>query len=115
MALAFKVHVQARPAVVDSTPEDVVTAEQRYLDVLRRRVAWQSEAAARLRGGHVGTPPDVLELATLRRLVAAAQDAPRAEEWRAFLGELSELAEDGRLPETLERLVRVVFAELLEH
>jgi hypothetical protein len=33
----------------ESAPEDAVAAEQRFLDELRRRVAWQAAAAARLR------------------------------------------------------------------
>lgn len=97
-------------------PEDAAAAEERFLAELRQRVAWQAEEAERQRGTPVrSSHVDVLEAATLDRLVSANPDAPRAAEWRSFLGELRYLTDDqGRLPAQLERLVRVVFAELLE-
>lgn len=102
----------------DPAPDEAVAAEERFLVIVRRRVAWQAEAAARLRGHAVaaqGPSVDVLQLATLERLVAARAELPRAAEWRAFLDELEFLVDqDGRLPDSLERLVRVVLAELLE-
>jgi hypothetical protein len=111
--------VRAQPLVGGdvSAPEGAVAAEQRFLDGLRRRVAWQAHAAARLRAER---PPaqgtvDVLDVAALERLLAAHASALRAREWRLFLDELVEIADPGdRLPPLLERLVRVVFGELLE-
>jgi hypothetical protein len=100
-----------------STPEDAVAAEQRFLEELRRRVAWQAEAVARLRAEQPPAPApfDPLDFAALEGLVAANSAAPRAQEWQLFLEELEILVEaDGRLPQLVERLVRVVFAELLE-
>jgi hypothetical protein len=108
--------------VADAQPtaEDIAAraalAETRFLDGVRRRVAWQADQAARLRAlpRQPAAPLDVLDLNALCRLVAAVPAGPRTPEWTAFLEELCELAEpDGRLPEILERLVRVVFAELL--
>jgi hypothetical protein len=93
-------------------------AELRYLDELRRRVAWQADAAALLRtraARHAPLLVDPLELSDLFRLVESRPHAPRAREWRAFLAELQFLADaDGRLPAWLERLVRVVLADLLD-
>jgi hypothetical protein len=112
--------LSAQPHAGDDvpTPEDAVVAEQRFLESLRRRVAWQAEAAARLRAERPPAPGpaiDVLDLAAIEQLVASRPDAPRAQEWRLFLDELRFLAEPtGRLPGIVDRLVRVVFAELLE-
>lgn len=111
----------AMPALADAQPTleelaaQAALAEQRFLDSVRRRVAWQSEQAARLRAlPREPQPFDLLDLGALTRLVAGHPAAPRAAEWSAFLDELRELAdENGRLPGILERLVRVVFAELL--
>jgi hypothetical protein len=96
-------------------PADAEAAEARFLDELRRRVAWQAEEASRQRVAVPATPLDLLDAGTLERLVEAHPEAGRAAEWRAFLVELRYLADDqGRLPATLERLVRVVLADLLE-
>jgi hypothetical protein len=89
-------------------------AEERFLSDLRARVAWQAEEAARQRAAVAPPEIDVRDLAALHRLVADHPRAARHAEWRAFLGELETLTDsDGRLPATLERLVRVVLAELL--
>jgi hypothetical protein len=89
-------------------------AEERFLAELRQRVAWQSERAAALRAAAADPVADLRDLAALWRLVESRPDAPRAAEWRSFLIELRDLAdESGRLPEFLERLVRVVLADLL--
>jgi hypothetical protein len=97
-------------------PADAAEAEVRFLEELRSRVAWQAEEAARLRL-RAGTPApsvDLLDANALELLVHAHPEAPRAAEWRAFLAELRYLADDrGRLPATLERLIRVVLADLL--
>lgn len=98
-----------------AVPRDAEAAEARFLEELRRRVAWQAEEASRQRVAVPREPLDLLDAGALERLVQAHPDAPRADEWRAFLVELRYLADDqGRLPATLERLVRVVFADLLE-
>lgn len=90
--------------------------EERFLAELRDRVAWPAAQAARIRaeGAPVATRIDVLEMATLRAIVDANGGRPRAREWRSFLTELEVLADtSGRLPGQLERLVRVVLADLL--
>jgi len=88
--------------------------EQRFLERLRERVAWQAEQAELQRTRQRETI-DVLDAGTLERLVRGRPDAARNAEWRAFLAELRYLADDqGRLPAPLERLVRVVLADLLE-
>jgi hypothetical protein len=98
-----------------AVPADAAAAEARFLDELRRRVSWQAEAAAQQRDAVPAEPLDLLDAGELERLVQAHPDAERAAEWRAFLAELRYLADDqGRLPATLERLVRVVLADLLE-
>ena len=98
-----------------AVPVDAAAAEARFLEELRNRVSWQAAAAARQRVAAPAEPVDVLDAGALERLVQAHPDAPRADEWRAFLVELRYLADDqGRLPATLERLVRVVLADLLE-
>ena len=93
-------------------------AEARFLEDLRRRVSWQADAAdvLRARASRVEREAvDPLDALALERLVAARPHAPRAREWRAFLIELRELAdEEGRLPASLERLVRVVLNDLLQ-
>jgi hypothetical protein len=97
-------------------PADAAAAEERFLEAIRARIAWQVEQAGRLRAveRQPGAALDVLDVAALAWLVEQRPEAQRAPEWRAFIGELHELAdEDGRLPDALERLVRVVFAELL--
>jgi hypothetical protein len=99
-----------------SAVADPTVLEERFLAELRRRVSWQAEAAARLRGGAAPVTPriHVLDLRSLRELVDARPDAPRHREWSAFLDELDELAEPGhRLPKSLEGLVTVVLADLL--
>lgn len=91
-------------------------SEERFLAALRERVAWQSRAAERRRAEELVRPQpvDVLNVAELIELVERDRTARRYDEWRAFLDELAELTESGgRLPAMLERLVRVVFAELL--
>jgi hypothetical protein len=114
-ALTFSFRTRRAFGGDDSAPEDAVAAEQRFLEQVRQRVAWQAEAASRLRGGPPERVLDVLDLATLTRLVEAHADAPRGAEWRLFLDELAFLADaSGRLPATLERLVRVVLADVLE-
>ena len=98
-----------------AAPVDAAAAEARFLEELRRRVAWQAEEAARQRVVVPREPVDPLDAEALERLVQAHPNADRAAEWRSFLAELRYLADDqGRLPETLERLVRVVLADLLE-
>ena len=94
---------------------DAEELQQRFLDDLRERVAWQSRVADERRAAERARPPaiDVLDIATLRRLVESHPDSPRNAEWRVLLCELEPIAETGRLPEMLERLVTVVFAELL--
>jgi hypothetical protein len=107
--------VESRPSA-EETAAQASLAEQRFLDSVRRRVAWQAEQAARLRAlpREPAAPPDLLDLRVLEKLLVAAPVAPRTAEWTAFLEELRELADDdGRLPEVLERLVSVVFADLL--
>jgi hypothetical protein len=98
--------------------EPATLVELRYLDELRRRVSWHADAADALRARareRSHEPVDVLDAAALERLVADRPHAPRAHEWRAFLGELRFLADtSGRLPANLERLVRVVLADLLD-
>jgi hypothetical protein len=97
-------------------PTDPAAAEVRFLEDLRRRVAWQADEAARLRlrARRPAAPVDLLDANALELLVHAHPEAPRAAEWRAFLAELRYLADDrGRLPAALERLVRVVLADLL--
>ena len=98
-----------------SAVADPAVLEDRFLDEIRRRVAWQASAAARLRERPVEAGPvDPLDLAALQRLVAARPEARRHREWTAFLAELAELTDsDGRLPENLQGLVTVVLAELL--
>jgi hypothetical protein len=92
--------------------------ELRYLDELRRRVAWQADAAAVLRARAARAPRapvDPLALPDLFRIVESRPHAARAPEWRSFLAELQFLGDaEGRLPSSLERLVRVVFADLLD-
>ena len=91
-------------------------AEARYLAELRRRVAWQSEAAARERAqaAHDAPVRDPLDPVALAALVEMHADDLRTPERRAFLAELEILIEDdGRLPASVEGLVRLVFADLL--
>lgn len=99
-----------------ATSEQALAAEERFLEELRQRVGWQVSEAARQRARErVAEPIDVLDADALGRLVRAHPEAPRAAEWRCFLAELRYLAaDDGRLPASLERLVRVVLADLLE-
>lgn len=98
-----------------TVPVDAEAAEARFLADLRRRVAWQAEEAARQRVAVPVEPLDLLDARALEALVHAHPEAERAAEWRAFLAELRYLADDhGRLPATLERLVRIVLADLLE-
>jgi hypothetical protein len=117
IALPYRVNGETRAGGDVSTPEDAVAAEQRFLEELRQRVAWQAEKVARLRAEELTAPAafDVLDFAALERLVASQPGARRAAEWRIFLEELRFLTDaGGRLPELVDRLVRVVFAELLE-
>src|SRR5581483_1948419 len=110
---------RSRPADAGARPGTEVIAEaefteQRFLEQLRRRVAWQAEQAEQQRSRQ-RQEIDVLDADTLDRLIRARPDAARNAEWCAFLGELRYLADDaGRLPQSLERLVRVVLADLLE-
>jgi hypothetical protein len=114
LTTAFRFRTREPLGGDDSAPEDAVAAELRFLEEVRARVAWQADAASRLRGS-TAQPLDVLDVASLERLVAGNTDSPRCAEWLSFLDELAFLAEPGgRLPVTLERLVRVVFADLLE-
>jgi hypothetical protein len=98
------------------TPPDAAAAEERFLADLRERVAWQAEEAARLRAQERPVAAlDPLDADALERLVHAHPHALRNAEWRCFLADLRFLVDaDGRLPASLERLVRVVFADLLE-
>lgn len=115
MTTAFRFRTREPLGGDDSAPEDAVSAELRFLEEVRARVAWQAEKAARLREPASVPALDVLDVAVLERLVAAAPDAPRAGEWRLFVAELREVASPtGRLPENLERLVRVVLGDLLD-
>lgn len=86
-------------------------AQARYLDAVRRRVAWQAEAAdRRVLPVRQGSP---LDLRWLEQRVAAMSHDPRADEWHAYLEELRPHAgADGRLPKQLESLVRSVFGGL---
>jgi hypothetical protein len=92
-------------------------AEQRFLESLRRRVTWQSEEAERQRAAAIAAYPaqhDPLDPAALAALIETRPDDVRAPERRAFLAEMEVLIEeDGRLPSSLEGLVRLVFADLL--
>lgn len=91
-------------------------AEKRFLDTVRRRVAWQAGEAARQRAVRLdqAPAPDLLDVAVLARLLETRPDAPRAAEWRVFVAELQEIADaEGRLPAVIERLVRFVLADLL--
>jgi hypothetical protein len=112
----------AAPQVAEPEPTtdelavQAALAEARFLDSVRRRVAWQAEQAARLRAiPRAPKPPlDLLDVSVVERLLAEHASAPRAAEWAAFLEELRELAdENGRLPDIVDRLVAVVFADLL--
>ena len=94
--------------------DDAAAAELRFLETLRDRVAWPARRAAELRSMQPAPPFDVLEFRALTRLVDAHPYARRFAEWRMLLDELEPLVEpDGRLPAMLERLVFVVFADLL--
>lgn len=100
-----------------AVPESAAAAEERFLAELRERVAWQADVAARLREEAAAPPPEVdaLDANALARLIDAHPDSTRHAEWSVFLGELRYLAgDDGRLPASLERLVRVVLGDLLE-
>lgn len=103
------------PAVAaEERAAQAAQAELRFLESIRRRVAWQVEQAVRLRSADDDAPLDLLDIGSLWQLVEAHPHEPRAREWRAFLAELREIADDdGRLPDFLERLVSVVFGELL--
>jgi hypothetical protein len=96
---------------------DPALAEERFLESLRRRVSWQAEQAARQRAHAVASRPvalDPLDPAALAALIETRPDDVRAPEWRAFLAELDVLIEaDGRLPASIEGLVRLVFTDLL--
>jgi hypothetical protein len=94
---------------------DADDLQERFLASLRDRVAWQARQAERIRNAvPTATRLDVLQIDELRRLVDAEGDRPRTREWQSFLAELDVLADDdGRLPAQLERLVRVVLADLL--
>ena len=102
--------------MTDAPQTELAEAEARFLDGLRGRVAWQAERAAELRreAAVQHYTFDVLDPKSLAALVATRPDDVRGPEWRAFLAELDDLIEDdGRLPASLEGLVRLVFAELL--
>jgi hypothetical protein len=106
--------IAALPEAAPDKKTQAELAEQRFLQGVRDRVAWQAERAAALRA--VGAPAalDLRDLAQLWALVASRPEDPRSLEWRAFLVELRELTdESGHLPEELERLVRVVLSDLL--
>ena len=96
--------------------EQAASAEARFLEAVRRRVAWQAERAAaqREQARAPKEPLDLLDVDVLVRLVSTGPTSSRTAEWTAFVGELLELVDDdGRLPDTLERLVRVVLADLI--
>ena len=121
------------------TEQQAQQAQQRYLELLRRRVAWQAgaaygtaeaEAAAepqRPREPHVepvapATAPSQARaralptLWQLESLVAAhgGRFPEREPEWRAYLFQLRQHADArGRLPESLGAVVETAFAELL--
>jgi hypothetical protein len=91
-------------------------AESQFLEQLRRRVSWQAEQAARQRTDAVAdyVVHDPLDPVALAALIETRPDDVRAPERRAFLAELDVLIEeDGRLPVTVEGLVRLVFSDLL--
>jgi hypothetical protein len=95
---------------------DADELQERFLASLRERVSWQAEQAERLRAeaAPISARVDVLDMAALNGLVDRNADRPRAREWRSFLAELEGLTDtDGRLPDQLERLIRVVLADLL--
>lgn len=98
-----------------TTTVDADELQERFLTSLRDRVAWQARQAERIRNAvPAAMRLDVLQIDELRRLVDAEGDRPRTREWQSFLSELDVLADDaGRLPAQLERLVRVVLADLL--
>jgi hypothetical protein len=88
-------------------------AEGQALAALRRRVRWQAGLAERQRAGLSVEPIDYLDPGALARRIAEFSDARRRREWSAFLVEMRAWCSDrGRLPATLEPLMRAVFAEL---
>jgi hypothetical protein len=103
---------------MDAPPTMTIDADElqeRFLTSLRDRVAWQARQAERIRNVPPPSPRlDVLQIDQLRALVDAEAERPRTREWQAFLAELDVLTDDaGRLPAQLERLIRVVLADLL--
>jgi hypothetical protein len=115
-----------------SEPDDVVLALE--IELLRRRIAWQVEAAynptpepepvvaAPLppEPAPAPTPPPrrsrMPRLPELERLVAREIDVhpDLADEWRWYLFYLRDFANvDGELPESFALLVRIAFAAIL--
>jgi hypothetical protein len=108
-------------AWAEGTPpavEPAGSAEARFLHTLRRRVAWQSDTAARLRGGPdlpTQRSVDVLYVPALARLVDTRPGDARAAEWQSFVDDLRVLADsNGRLHEDYGCLVRAVLGDLLD-
>ena len=100
------------PTVVPDADE----LQERFLAELRARVGWQAAVAAERRAVERAQPPsrDLRDPHVLARLVDEHADNPRAAEWRALIAELEPIVEsDGRLPAMLDRLVSVVFADVL--
>lgn len=92
-----------------------VELEERFLLELRERVAWQSHRAAERRAvERTPEPFDRLRVDSLAQLVERNSGHVRAAEWRMLVAELEPVAgPDGRLPEMIDGLVSVVFAEIL--
>ena len=115
-------------------------AQQRYLELLRRRVAWQADAAYGRREPEAVAEPEAhvepqqrplqqppADVPPLRRgaiptlwqlecLVAerGASFPDREPEWRAYLFQLRQHADTlGCLPESLGAVVETAFADLL--
>jgi hypothetical protein len=106
-------------------PDDAALALE--IELLRRRIAWQVEAAYNPAPAPLPpepapapTPPPrrsrMPRLPELERLVAREIDAhpDRADEWRWYLFYLRDFANvDGELPESFALLVRIAFAAIL--
>ena len=115
---------RAVPEQEHPRPAEALAAERRYLDELRRRIAWQAEAAhARDEREAAVAPvrdappprsaPTLWELEALARR-HAAEYPECAEEWSSTLYALRPYAEpDGRLPAELRPVVEAAFGALL--
>ena len=115
-------------------PPEALRAEERYIETLRERVAWQARVAdepATAAAGDEGAATAAIDGATgavpavdrrdptlwqLERLVSRHGDAfpDRLEEWSSVLFALRPYAEpDGRLPHDVADVVAEIFAPLL--